>query len=297
MVKRKVAQGGWMGRWQRADDQLGRAVQLTPGRCDRMIAAVTEMNYRMIGIVGGMGPKAGENLHAKILANTRAARDHEHLQVVLYTNPAIPDRTPFLRGETTENPAHEILHSLLMLYQFGAQVLCVPCNTAHAPAIWDVVVEGMQRGAPDAELLHIIELTAEHVVRRHADVSHVGILATTATISCELYQRALAHRNIHSIVPSEATQRRVEEAIFHPQWGIKAQSDPVSAEARQVLEAAALRMIADGAEAVVLGCTEIPLALPETALRGYPLIDATTLMAREAIRRAAGLERLTARSH
>jgi aspartate racemase len=261
-----------------------------------MIAPVTAMS-KMIGIVGGMGPKAGENLHSKILANTRAAKDQEHLQVLLYTNPAIPDRTPFLRGETSENPAHEILHSMLMLYQFGAQVLCVPCNTAHAPPIWDMVQEGLQRGAPDAELLHIIELTAEHVVRKHASVSHVGILATCATIASELYQRALAHRNIHSVVPSEATQRRVEEAIFHPQWGIKAQSDPVTDEATKVLQAAAVRMIADGAEAVVLGCTEIPLALTGTDLKGFPLIDATTLMAREAIRLAGGAERLTARSH
>ncbi|MCE5216366.1 amino acid racemase [bacterium] len=250
---------------------------------------------KLIGIVGGMGPKAGENLHAKILLNTRAVSDSDHLQVLLYTNPAIPDRNAFLRGEVEENPAYEILRSLQLLYGSGARVLCVPCNTAHAPAIWEVVEAGMPERARDAELLNIVSLTVGHLVRTFPSVSHVGILATTGTIAAGVYQTALSHHNVRPVVPKETTQRNVQEAVFHPEWGVKAQSSPVSQIAVDALRAAAVRMIADGAEAVILGCTEIPLALTEADLKGFPLIDATAVLAREAIRRAAGEDKLISR--
>lgn len=248
---------------------------------------------KIIGIVGGLGPKAGENLHSRILANTRVVRDQDHLPVLLYTNPRIPDRSEFIFGETTQNPADQILQSLRLLYDFGARVLCVPCNTAHAPVIWDVVTTGFADFAGDGELLHIINLTVEHIIKRHPSVSHVGILATTGAVSAEVYQQALAHRNFRPVLPTEAHQRNIQDAIYHPDWGIKAVSSPVTQQATDALEAAAYRMIVDGAEAIIMGCTEIPLALNGNELKGIPLVDSTAVLAREAIRRAAGEAKLS----
>ena len=248
---------------------------------------------KTIGIVGGLGPKAGENLHARILANTRAVRDQDHLPIALYTNPVIPDRSAFINGEISDNPAVYILDSLRRLVDFGAQILCVPCNTAHSPVIWDAVTEKFPEFAGDAELLHIIHLTVEYIVNYHPSVSHVGLLATTGTVSTEVYQRALEHHNFRPILPTEANQRHVQEAIYHPDWGIKAQSAPVTQQAVDALETAGLRMIVDGAEALILGCTEIPLALNGQDLKGIPLLDSTAIMAREAIRRAAGEAKVT----
>lgn len=248
---------------------------------------------KIIGIVGGLGPKAGENLHARILANTRAVHDQDHLPILLYTNPRIPDRSEFIFGETSENPAEQILRSLRLLHDFGARVMCVPCNTAHSPVIWDVVADGFGQFAAGAELLHIINLTVEHIVRCRPSVSHVGILATTGAISAEVYQQALAHRNFRPVLPTETHQRNIQDAIYHPDWGIKAVSSPVTQQATDALEAAAFRMIVDGAEAVIMGCTEIPLALNGNELKGIPLIDSTAVLAREAIRCAAGEARLT----
>ncbi len=250
---------------------------------------------KLIGIVGGLGPKAGENLHAKILANTRAVRDADHLPILLYTNPAIPDRGSFICGEIAENPAHEILHTLQLLVGLNARVLCVPCNTAHCPVIWDTVTAGFATFGADARLLHIVNLTVEFLTRYHPSTSHVGILATCATIDSEVYQTALAHRNFRPVVPTESNQRHVQEAIYHPDWGVKSQSAPVSRQAVDALEAASVRMIADGAEAIILGCTEIPLVLTGGEIKGIPLVDSNVVLAREAIRHAAGEEKLVAR--
>ena len=179
-----------------------------------------------------------------------------------------------------------------MLVDFGARVLCVPCNTAHSPEIWDVVAAGFEEFGSDAELLHIVDLTVEHLVHNYPSSSHVGILATNGTLRTEVYQTALSHHNIRPVLPTEANQRHVQEAIYHPDWGVKAQSGPVTQRAIDGLETAAVRMIADGAEAIILGCTEVPLALGKRELKGIPLIDSTTVLAREAILRAAGKEKL-----
>lgn len=248
---------------------------------------------KIIGIVGGIGPKAGESLHGKILSNTRAAGDLDHLPILLYTNPAIPDRTDFVLGKSSENPAHQILASLRVLVQAGAQVLCVPCNTAHAAMIWDVVTAGLGSLAAEAELLHIVNLTVDHVWRHRPKVSHVGILATTGTIASEVYQVALAERQMSPVVPSEDLQHQIHEAIYNPAWGIKAQSAPVSQHAANRLRSAANELIADGAEAIILGCTEIPLAFTESVIEGVALIDSTNVLARAAIQCAAGEQKLT----
>lgn len=242
---------------------------------------------RIIGIVGGLGPKAGEHLHGRILANTRAVKDQDHLRILLYTNPSIPDRSEYLEGKTHQNPGQPILESLMLLVKMGATVLCVPCNTAHAPPIWDYVTAGLQRAAPEAELLHIVEITVAHLLQHHPSVSHVGILSTAATRDSGVYQAALGRHNIRALFPTETNQRHVQEAIFHPDWGIKAQSAPVTQQAMDSLEAAAVRMIADGAEAIILGCTEIPLAVRGQTIKGIPVIDSTACLARQAIRCAA----------
>jgi len=250
------------------------------------------MNNKLIGIVGGLGPKAGENLHAAILNNTRAVKDSDHLRILLYTNPAIPDRTEFILGQIEQNPADEILRSMEQLIQFGAQVLCVPCNTAHCPMIWDVVEEGFTQFGDDLRLLHIIDSTVEFLVRTQPRASHAGILATNGTTSSAVYQNALLQRGIQPVLATDSNQRRVQEAIYHPDWGLKAKASPVTQQAIDALETAAVRMIADGAEALILGCTEIPLALPGSDLKGIPLINSTAVLARECIRHAAGEDKL-----
>ncbi|MGI5819482.1 MAG: aspartate/glutamate racemase family protein [Armatimonadota bacterium] len=246
----------------------------------------------MIGIVGGVGPKAGEDLHSKILANTRAGRDADHLSILLYTNPAIPDRTAFILGDIPDNPATEMLCTMRVLAKAGASVLCVPCNTAHSPVIWDSVLAGLPSFAPRAQLLHLIQITTDHLATAFPDAARIGVLATTGTISASVYQSALSSCEMQPIIPDEPLQRAVHETIYHPRWGIKAVSAPVSARAVETLTAAVETLIARGAQAVILGCTELPLALTGSHLDGVPLIDPAHHLAREAIRRVGGEEKL-----
>ena len=109
------------------------------------------------------------------------------------------------------------------------------------------------------------------------------MLSTKGTYATGLYQDALAKAGFSAVFPDSDGRDRVQEAISNSQYGIKAQSNPVSPEARNILSDEAKKLVEQGAEGIILGCTEIPLALTEKRLHGVPLIDATNILARALI--------------
>ena len=241
----------------------------------------------IIGIVGGVGPLAGLDLQAKIVAQTIAGRDQDHLPVVSISWPGpIPDRTEYLLGRVAHNPALPILAQLRLLAALGATVAAIPCNTAHAAAIFNVIRAGVAAFARPLRLLHMLDETADHLATRHPDLRTVGVLSTTGTWRVRLYPQLLAARGLRVVAPDAALQETIHAAIYDPAHGIKS-AGRVTARARADLERGIAALRAQGAEAVVLGCTELPVAFLETAIDGLPLIDPTWVLARALIRIAA----------
>lgn len=241
----------------------------------------------IIGIVGGVGPLAGLDLQAKIVAQTIAGRDQDHLPVVSLSWPgSIPDRTEYLLGRVAQNPAIPILEQLRLLAAMGATVAAIPCNTAHAPAIFDVIRAGVAGFAPPLRLLHMLDETAGHLAARHPDLRTVGVLSTTGTWRVRLYPQLLAARGLRVVAPDAPLQETIHAAIYDPAHGIKS-AGRVTTRARADLERGIVALRAQGAEAVVLGCTELPLAFPEGDYGGLPLIDPTWVLARALIREIA----------
>ncbi len=250
----------------------------------------------VIGIVGGVGPFAGLDLQRKILEQTVAARDQDHLPVIAVSWPArIADRTEFLLGQERVNPAQAIVEQLRLLAGAGATLAAIPCNTAHAPAIFDVVVDRLTGRGADFErpprLLNMIDETAAHLADRFPTLRTVGVLSTTGTWRTRLYPAALEPRGFRVVVPDETLQlETVHPAIYDPTRGIKATGAP-SAWARAGLTRAIAALRDQGAEAIILGCTELPLAFPQRSLDSLPLVDPTLALARALIG-AADPERL-----
>ena len=234
----------------------------------------------IIGIVGGVGPLAGLDLQAKIVAQTIAGRDQDHLPVVSISWPGpIPDRTEYLLGQVAQNPAAPILEQLRLLAAMGATVAAIPCNTAHAPAIFDVIRAGVAELARPLRLLHMLDETANHLITRHSEAQSIGVLSTTGTWQAQLYPTLLEARGRRVVVPDAALQETIHAAIYDPAHGIKS-AGRVTARARADLEWGIVALRAQGAEAVVLGCTEMPLAFAAGEFEGLPLIDATWVLAR-----------------
>ena len=241
----------------------------------------------VIGIVGGVGPYAGLDLQRKLLEQTVAARDQDHLPVIAVSWPGrIPDRTEYLLGRVTENPAGALLEQLRLLAGAGAGIAAIPCNTAHAPAIFDIIRAGVAGFAPPLRLLHMIDETAAHLRIHHPTLTTVGVLSATGTWRARLYPAALESLGYRAVVPDEAMQNTlIHPAIYDPGYGIKA-TGAVTARARADLTQAIAALREQGAEAILLGCTELPLAFLGRAYEGIPLIDSTLVLARALIRAA-----------
>ncbi|WP_448576063.1 aspartate/glutamate racemase family protein [Thermomicrobium sp.] len=227
----------------------------------------------IIGILGGMGPLATVDLYRKIIEATPAERDQDHLHVIIDADPSIPDRTAALLFGGPD-PTPWLLASAQRLEQAGADFIIVPCNTAHAflPRV---------RASISIPILSMIAATAERAAEIVTTGSIVGLLATAGTIASRLYQQALEERGLRCIVPDAQSQERVSEAIALVKAGRTDQ------EVASLVLGASRELIAQGAAALILGCTELPIVFPISEV-SVPVLDATRILAETAVRLARG---------
>lgn len=242
-----------------------------------------------IGVIGGMGPHAGVLLVQRILAATVAVRDQDHLPIALLSYASrIPDRSEFVEGFSPVNPAGAILDVAADLAGLGVQVAGMPCNTAHVPVIFDQIVAGLPGRAPGLRLLNLIDETVAHAAVHLPDVKRVGLLATLGTYRSGIYEKRLEKAGLLPVVPdSEAHELQIHRAIYDPEYGIKAKANPVTDRAIDELSIAIEQLANRGAEAVILGCTEISIAFDDPSSSPLPVIDATTALARALVREKA----------
>lgn len=240
----------------------------------------------MIGIVGGAGPFAGVDLARKICEETLASRDQEHLSCALLSTPGtIADRTAFLLGEQVNNPGEAIADVVLMLERLGCTVAGLPCHTAHAPPIFDRMKAVLTRHGSALPVLHMPEETARALRGRFAAATRIGILSTVGTQRAAIHPTVLGAAGFEVVtLPEQRLADLVHRAIYDPTDGIKVTGAPVSDRVRRDLVQAIDELRAAGAEAIVLGCTELPLALPEAEIDGLPIVDPTRILARALIR-------------
>jgi aspartate racemase len=238
----------------------------------------------MIGIVGGVGPYAGLDLTSKIFSQTIARSDQEHLPVALLSLPSrIEDRTRYLLGETKDNPARPVSEIILQLEGLGATVVGIPCNTMHAPEIFGVIRENLFARSSRITLVNMIEEVVKFIRQHYPGFERVGVLSTTGTWRKGIYTRALEENDLEPLVLPEKMQEQVHDAIFNEDYGIKAQSNPVTLKAKNKLTRGLRQLKEQGAQGVILGCTEIPYALPYGKLDDLCLFDATWILARSLV--------------
>ncbi|MFO0275512.1 MAG: aspartate/glutamate racemase family protein [Betaproteobacteria bacterium] len=259
-----------------------------------------------LGVLGGMGAMATVDFLRKLVEATPAERDQEHIPLIVRFCPEVPDRAAALAG-SGPSPQPALVAAAVELAAAGAQALAIPCNTAHywydalcaaVPIpilhIVDAALAELQRrgmspqGRPKGEFTSAQregcfilpqgrpkgELTSAQ--REGSPASGpVGLLATSGTVHAAVYPQRAPH--LHWIEPSAA---ELDTLIMPGIHAIKAQR---LAEGRALLGAAAEALAARGARVIVLGCTEVPVALDPIAdterLLGVPLLDATAALA------------------
>lgn len=226
---------------------------------------------KTIGIIGGMGPLATADLFEKIILHTRASCDQDHLRVLIDSNTRIPDRTAAILSGGAD-PVPELTASAQGLAAQGAGLLIMPCNTAHY--FYDQVQSSVQ-----IPILHMIRLTAQAL--RERGILRAGLLATDGTVRTGIYQTCFQGMGIELITPSAGDQQSMMDMIYQ---GVKAGCRDYDASAAG---AAMSALLARGAETLILGCTELPLAVRLYHL-DFPVTDPTLELALGAIRAAGG---------
>lgn len=227
------------------------------------------MTHKTIGVLGGMGPWATLDFFEKILRLTPAQQDQDHFRVLIDNNPKIPDRSPAIEGKG-EDPTPALVASALTLQRAGADFLVIPCNTAHY--FYDRVQK-----AVSIPVLHIMDEVAASVADEVPGAHVLGVLATAATVASGLYARACARRGIEVVGPDPAGQKVVNRAIYAVKAG------QMGSEITSGLQKVADGLVARGAQALVLGCTELPFVLKPQDVR-VPLLDSNQILARAAVR-------------
>lgn len=239
----------------------------------------------MIGVVGGVGPYAGLDLVRNIFDHTLASSDQEHLDVLMFSMPSsITDRTEFLLGHSGDNPGVQIAGVVSRLEAAGATVAGIPCNTAHAEAIFSSILESLERAGSEILLLNLVDEVIESIRSRHPNSGNIGVLSTTGTHQLGIYTKALEAVGLRAVsVEPDMQESLIHPAIYAPAYGIKAHSNPTKSRARQDLITGIKWLKSRGAELVIKGCTEIALAIPEQEIEGIPLLDPAISLARALI--------------
>lgn len=230
-----------------------------------------------LGIVGGIGPAATVDFMQKIVRHTAAERDQDHIRVIVDHNPQIPDRTANLVANGTD-PTLALYSACKRLEANGASAVAMPCNTAHA------YVERIQPNLA-TPIVNMLTETVRHIATHCQGHDTVGLLATSGTIASRVYHDAVRGSPFDVIVPDDAHQAEVMDAIYGSR-GIKA--GYTDGRCRQSLLMALAHLVRRGASVVILGCTELPLVLPEHAAfdvagRTVVLIDPTAILARRCV--------------
>ena len=224
-----------------------------------------------LGVIGGLGPIATAHFMELVIRMTEANTDQEHLDMIIYNRPSIPDRTSYILDNSRPNPLPEMIRVGNTLARQGARLLAIPCMTAH------YFHRDLTRYI-EAPIVHAIHECAVHL-KKHG-ITKAGIMATDGTIRSKLFQQELEKHGIEALIPGEEGQKCVMSVIYDD---IKA-NRPAGMDKFQL---ASLDLKNQGAQAIILGCTELSLVK-----RDYPIgagyLDAMEVLAQTCVRTCGG---------
>jgi len=249
-------------------------------RATTVPGGLAEAHRKTIGILGGMGPAATVDLMRRVIALTPATDDADHIRMLVDCNPAVPSRIAALIDGTGPSPAPTLIAMARGLAKLGADMLAIPCNTAHH-YLGDI------RGAVSIPVLSMIDLSAETIALAHPGVAYAGLMASTAVRLTGVYENALTARGIKPLYPSPRAQQAVMDIIMAVKAG-RTESLPGSA-----LNDVLSDLQEAGAGCILVACTE--LSLLGVTGTDLPLHDASEILARSIV--ATALVHADRRAH
>ncbi len=229
---------------------------------------MNEQKSPVLGILGGLGPMATVYFYELLTSHTEAACDQDHIDIIINSHATTPDRSAFITGRSDEDPLAVMVDDIHRMKTYGADLVAIPCNTAHY--FYDKL-----KASTDLPILNIMEETAACL--SSLGVKRAGILATDGTVYSGTYDRFLSAHGIDCIRPTADDQKSIMRIIYDE---IKNGKTPDV----DAFLAVSDRLLRAGADALILGCTELSLikkqyALPRHYIDSLDVLAASTIEA------------------
>jgi aspartate racemase len=219
-----------------------------------------------LGVIGGLGPMATAYFYELIVKMTDAKADGEHVPMIIYNRPDIPDRTDYILGKSQDSPVNAIIAIGNSLACLGVDIIAIPCVTVHY--FFDELLKGIS-----IPIINMIEETANYL--KENDIRKVGIMATDGTVSAGFFTEELEKKGIGTVIPSIASQKKIMGIIYD---SIKANM-PYDINEFRLVE----KELRDaGAQVIILGCTELSL-LKKDGYAGKGFLDVMEVLAVKSI--------------
>jgi aspartate racemase len=232
------------------------------------------MTDKILGIIGGMGPEATTDFMNRIIKITPAVDDQDHIRMIVDNHPRIPSRIKALLEETGEDPTNCLVQIARNLENWGANLIAVPCNTAH------YYYEAIQNGVT-IPVFNMLAIVAGLMKKNHPNLKKVGFLGSTAVVKTRLYEKKMGQHSISMVYPKTEQQDQVMATIRQIKTG-----QYTDAELQPIADTAT-ELIRSGAEVLIVGCTELSATchiLPNS-IRYY---DASQVLAEAVVKEIKG---------
>ncbi len=223
-------------------------------------------NKRILGVLGGLGPMSSVYFYEMLTAHTYAECDQQHINILISSRADTPDRTDFITGRSSRNPLPVMSREVDKLAAAGADIIAIPCNTAH------YFYDGISKSAK-VPIINIIEETVSFC--KYLGLGNVGVLATEGTARSGAYKAVLEREGIEYMTCSADDQRIVSDIIY---GALKQGKEPDIDKFLSVADT----LTANGCERIILGCTELSL-LKRNCHLGTRFIDSLEVLAARAI--------------
>ena len=242
---------------------------------------MSEETELVVGVIGGLGPEATLDFFAKVLHHSKAAKDQDHIHLIIENNPKTPNRNDAIAGRGP-SPGPALADMARALERAGADFVVMACNTAHA-------YEGDIRAVLTKPFVSLIDEVVGEVRRQHPAAKRVGVLATQGSRDAKIFAPAFASHGIEVIQLDEVSQGLFMALLYRIKSGER------SKDLREGMQHLGEELVAMGADILIAGCTEVPLVLQQGD-NSKMMIDSTDVLAKRSVVYARRIEPLPSRS-
>lgn len=238
---------------------------------------MSDVKELVVGVIGGLGPEATVDFFAKVLHHSHALKDQDHIHLIIENNPKTPNRNDAIAG-LGPSPAPALAAMARALERAGADFIVMACNTAHA-------YESDIRATLTKPFISLIDEVVDEVRSSNLTPKRVGVLATQGSRDANIFAPAFSKYGIEVLQLSAHSQQHFMDNLYLIKAGDR------STEIHDSMQQLGQELIAQGADVLIAGCTELPLVL-QNGDNTKPMIDSTDVLARRCVAYARGLKPL-----